>query len=142
MVGITIKVWRYNSKGELYSIQVSLTVNKNLQNDVKAIFNEIYESEEKFPIKSVGAYNFRKMAASSGLSHHSYGTAIDINPDENYMIKKDKTIVAGKLYQPGKNKYSMPADGCVVKAFKRHGWIWGGEWTSSKDYMHFSFLGN
>lgn len=142
MVGITIKVWKYNSKGELYSSQVSLTVNKNLQDDVKAIFNEIYESDEKFPIKSVGAYNFRKMAASSSLSHHSYGTAIDINPDENYMIKKDKTIVAGKLYEPGKNKYSLPADGSVVKAFKRHGWIWGGEWTSSKDYMHFSFLGN
>lgn len=141
MVGITVKVWKYNSKGELYSSKATITINKNLQADVQAIFNEIYESDEKFPIKSVGAYNFRKMAASSNLSHHSYGTAIDINPDENYMIKNDK-IIAGTLYEPGKNKYSMAADGSVVKAFKKHGWIWGGDWKSSKDYMHFSFLGN
>ncbi len=141
MVEITIKVWKYNAKGELYSSKATLTINKNLQADVQAIFNEIYESDEKFPIKSVGAYNFRKMAASSSLSHHSYGTAIDINPDENYMIKNDK-IIAGSLYEPGKNKYSMAADGSVVKAFKKHGWIWGGDWKSSKDYMHFSFLGN
>lgn len=141
MVTITIKVWKYDKNGELYSGKASLTINKNLQADVQAIFNEIYESDEKFPIKSVGAYNFRKMAASSSLSHHSYGTAIDINSDENYMIKNDK-IIAGTLYEPGKNKYSMAADGSVVKAFKKHGWIWGGDWKSSKDYMHFSFLGN
>ena len=143
MVTITIKVWKYDKNGELYSSKASLTINKNLQADVQAIFNEIYESDEKFPIKSVGGYNFRKMAASSSLSHHSYGTAIDINPDENYMIRvKDNKVIAGTLYEPGKNKYSMPADGSVVKAFKKHGWIWGGDWKSSKDYMHFSFLGN
>ncbi len=141
MVTITVKVWKYDKNGKLYSSKSSLTINKNLQDDVKAIFNEIYEHDEKFPIKSVGGYNFRKMAASSSLSHHSYGTAIDINPDENYMIKNDK-IIAGTLYEPGKNKYSMAADGSVVKAFKKHGWIWGGDWKSSKDYMHFSFLGN
>jgi|GEM_PF-2111805 len=141
MVTITVKVWDYDNKGSLYTRNASLTINKNLKNDVQAIFNEIYESGEKFPIKSVGGYNFRKMAAGSSLSHHSYGTAIDINPNENYMIKDNK-IISGKLYEPGKNKYSMPADGIVVMTFKKHGWIWGGDWKSSKDYMHFSFLGN
>jgi hypothetical protein len=30
----------------------------------------------------------------------------------------------------------------VVKAFKAIGWKWGGEWSSSKDYMHFSSNGH
>lgn len=77
---------------------------------------------------------------SSSRSHHSYGTAIDINWEENYMIKGEK-VIAGKLYKPEDNRYSMPSNGIVVTTFKEHGWVWGGDWKSSKDYMHFSFLG-
>jgi hypothetical protein len=31
---------------------------------------------------------------------------------------------------------------CIVKkAFAEIGWKWGGDWSSSKDYMHFSANG-
>jgi hypothetical protein len=29
----------------------------------------------------------------------------------------------------------------VVRAFARIGWGWGGDWTTIKDYMHFSATG-
>ena len=29
----------------------------------------------------------------------------------------------------------------VVEAFASHGWIWGGTWSSPKDYQHFSTSG-
>ena len=29
----------------------------------------------------------------------------------------------------------------VVRAFAEVGWEWGGDWTSSKDYQHFSLSG-
>jgi hypothetical protein len=29
----------------------------------------------------------------------------------------------------------------VVTAFAQIGWEWGGFWSSSKDYMHFSLTG-
>jgi len=30
----------------------------------------------------------------------------------------------------------------VVQAFSSRGWIWGGTWSSLKDYQHFSTTGN
>lgn len=56
------------------------------------------------------------------------------------MIKNGK-IIAGKEWDPQNNIYSIPQNGSVVKAFKDHGWGWGGEWNNSKDYMHFSYFG-
>jgi hypothetical protein len=32
----------------------------------------------------------------------------------------------------------VTADGPVVRAFARIGWVWGGTWTSGKDYQHFA----
>ena len=29
----------------------------------------------------------------------------------------------------------------VIRAFAAAGWKWGGRWTSSKDYQHFSTTG-
>ncbi len=78
------------------------------------------------------------------MSEHSYGTCIDINPDENYYVKPDGTPITGSFWKPGENIYSMPADGSVVSTFKRYGWKWGGDaWGAgySKDYMHMTYLG-
>ena len=142
IIRIKLKVWKYAKiRKKVYSGTVTLEVNKKLQYDVRRIFNTIYQSEERFPIKTIGAYNWRgKAGNSTSRSHHSYGTAIDINWEENYMVKAGK-IISGKLYDPGNNRYSMPAGGIIVATFKEHGWVWGGEWKSAKDYMHFSFLG-
>ena len=30
----------------------------------------------------------------------------------------------------------------VVAAFRAIGWGWGGDWTGTKDYMHFSASGH
>lgn len=117
----------------------SLTVHKAIAEDVKEIFAEIQASG--FKIKSVGAYSWRSMAAGSSRSHHSYGVAIDINPDENYMVKNGQ-VVAGSLWDPANNEYSISANGPVVRAFAGKGWAWGGSWKSSKDYMHFSLTGH
>lgn len=117
----------------------SITVHKAVAEDVKTIFKEIQVSG--FRIKSVGAYSWRSAAASTSRSHHSYGVAIDINPNENYMIKNGK-IVSGSFWKPGGNEFSITPNGPVVQAFARRGWKWGGNWKSSKDYMHFSLTGH
>jgi len=116
----------------------SATVHKSLAQDFVDIMNKIADSG--FPIKDVGCYNWRSAAGSSSRSHHSYGVACDLNVNENYMIKNGK-ILAGSYWKPGEDPYSFPADGVVVKTFASYGWGWGGSWTSSKDYMHFSFTG-
>jgi hypothetical protein len=133
---ISVKVWKL-SGGKKVKSTMQVTVNKELADDVKLIFNEIYKGKEKFPVKVMGGYQVR----ASKTSEHNYGTAIDINPTENYMKDGDK-ITSGEFWKPGKNKYSIKPDGDVVKAFEKHGWYWGGNgWGDRKDYMHFSYLG-
>ena len=143
MSSVTVPVWKVKSNGEKYSSTATLTVNSALTDEVLQIFTEIYNSPEQFPIKSVGGYCWRNTAGGS-VSEHSYGTCIDINPDENYYVKPDGTPITGSFWKPGENIYSMPADGSVVSTFKRYGWKWGGDaWGAgySKDYMHMTYLG-
>ena len=106
------------------------------------IFDEIFNDPSRFPIKSVGGYCWRTTAFGS-VSQHSYGTCIDINPDENYYCySEDGTGIVGQGWMPYENVYSITPDGAVVAAFAKYGWIWGGSWNGSvKDYMHFSYLG-
>jgi len=139
MVNITIPIWRIED-GKKTASKTTLSVNRVLADEVYQIFYEIYLGPEQFPIKSVGAYSWRSTATGT-RSQHSYGTAIDINPDENYCIYNSGKKI-GSFWRPGENVYSIKEDGDVVRAFKKYGWTWGAEWKSLKDYMHFSYLGN
>jgi len=136
MEDIECQVWQLEN-GIKKTATITLTVHKDVAEDVKKIFAEIYNGPEKFPIKSCYGFSYR------GTSQHSSGLAIDINPDENYFIGRDGKIKAGKLWQPGVNPYSITPDGDVVRAFKKYGWHWSPEmgWSSGADYMHFSLSG-
>lgn len=136
---ITIPVWHLAGDGSKVSATARLTVNAAIADEVLEIFTKIYNSPEQFPIKSVGGYNWRNTATGS-QSQHSYGTCIDINPNENYCIYRTGKKI-GSFWKPGQNPYSMPEDGVVIQTFKAYGWTWGGEWNSLQDYMHFSYLG-
>lgn len=135
---VQIRVWKLSSSGTKSTEILSLTVRKDLAEDVKKIFEEIYNGPEKFPIKAVEGQSSR-----GGKSEHNSGTAIDINPEENYFISSNGKIQAGKLWEPGENPYSISPDGDVVRAFKKYGWNWSPEmgWSNGKDYMHFSLNG-
>jgi hypothetical protein len=136
---VEVNVWLVDGKGNKYPGKRNLLVNKAIVPMVISIFEMIYQGEEKFPIKDVSCYAWR----SSTTSEHRFGIAIDINPVENYMIRSNGTIAAGVLWDPQKNSYSIPENGDVVNAFKKYGFSWGGNaWSSSKDYMHFSYLGH
>lgn len=139
MENITVPVWQL-SAGTKIPATITLTVHKDVAEDVKKIFAEIYNGKEKFPIKSCFGFSYR---GSSSTSQHNFGLAIDINPDENYFIGRDGVIKAGKLWKPGENPYSILPDGDVVRAFKKYGWHWSPDmnWSNGADYMHFSLSG-
>lgn len=80
---------------------------------------------------------------SSGVySDHNYGTAIDLNYNENYCVYKSGTTI-GSFYDPESSVYSFPPDGTVIQTFAKYGWLWGGNaWINgTRDHMHFSYLG-
>lgn len=138
MVTVSVDVWQLGANGSKTTGKRNITVHRAIADTVSAIFKEIYEGPEQFPIKDVGGYSWRP----SPTSEHRWGLAIDINATENYMIRKDGTIVAGSFWLPGENPFSIKPDGDVVRAFKKYGFTWGGDaWPMSNDYMHFSFLG-
>jgi len=127
----------------------TLKVHKALAGEFQAIFREIKSSGFRID-NSLYAYSWRGMAGnSSSRSHHSYGVAVDFNVAANPFIVNGRTL-AGVAWRPCSgagavspcNQLSITMDGPVVKAFERQGFVWGGKWFSSKDYMHFSYTGN
>jgi hypothetical protein len=65
-----------------------------------------------------GGYMFRLKRGGHDLSIHSWGAAIDLDPEGN----------------PFGGKVTMPQ--VVVDAFAKEGWVWGGPWHTH-DGMHF-----
>ncbi len=137
MVTVGFPVWRLDSNGQKYESTATVKVHEGISQMIVAIFTEIFNGDERFPIKNVGGYAWR-----GGTSEHNYGLAVDINYNENYMIK-DGEILSGSLWEPGENPYSIPEDGDVAAAFAKYGFTWGGTaWKSNNDYMHFSYQGH
>lgn len=144
MTRVTVPIWKL-SGGQKVSSKATLTIHKALAEDVVNIFTDIYNDPEQFPISSVGAYNWR---GDTSTSEHCSGTAIDINPNENYQVW-DGQAMTGSFWDPEASVYSIPEDGSVVKIFAKYGWTWGGDawaWGTNPnegyhDYMHFSYLG-
>lgn len=139
MVEIAVPVWRLQEDGTKTSGTAYLQVNSNLASIYEAVFEEIYNGDEQFPIKDVGCYSWR-------TGEHSQGTAVDINWEENMeaTINEDGTLTptTGSYWLPGEDPYSIPEGGDVYNAFINHGFLWGGNaWRSKRDYMHFSFFG-
>ena len=134
MVWVEVPVWNLKN-GKKVSSKARIQVLNLLADEVKEIFTEIYNGPEKFPIKSVGGYNWRPNGIES---LHSLGRAIDINPAENPQLSPDGVVLVGKKWEPYQNPYSITPEGDVVRAFTSRGWVWGANYTRP-DYMHFDF---
>ncbi|NLV85852.1 MAG: hypothetical protein GX025_01335 [Clostridiales bacterium] len=136
IVDISVPIWKLNtSTGQKTSSTAYLQVHRLVEKEVKAIFNEIYNSPERFPINAIGGARY------TDTMRHSWGCAIDINPNENYYLHYASGQKVGTLWEPGVNPFSITPNGSVVRAFARYGWGWGGSgWSTAVDYMHFSIL--
>lgn len=141
-----------------------LIVATDVAEDVLGIFADIHAAG--YPIQSMrlvhhfrgddgfsmaanntSAFNCRLVAGTTRLSQHALGRAIDINPVQNPYVNGGRTSPsAGVDYDEAAERRAQPggvivADDAVVTAFKARGWGWGGDWSSMKDYQHFSANG-
>jgi hypothetical protein len=93
------------------------------------------EQDLGYTINSIGGYNYRTISGSNTLSWHAGGVAIDINPGPNpYITRRNAQVVTDMPNQPNGNLMTALAE--------KYGLGWGGDWTSSKDAMHFSAARN
>ena len=141
----------------------TLVVHASVAATVGAVFGRLYDA--RFPIHrmepiaaysgdddasmaadNTSAFNCRA-AVSSGTQHwsmHAYGKAVDVNPVENpYLFNGGVLPPNGASYTDrGRSAPGMAKPGgTLVRAFAVYGWGWGGSWSSSKDYQHFSTNG-
>ena len=90
------------------------------------------------------AFNFRYIRSSHSLSKHSLGTAVDINPLYNPYVRRvgGRTVVDPPEAAPYVDRTrdfpcKIERDDPCCREFRRHGFTWGGDWKSLKDYQHF-----
>lgn len=138
-----------------------LIVNIRIAADVLEIMEDLYE--QKYPIEKMllideyggsdeasmednntSAFNYRLIAGTSKLSNHSMGLALDINPRYNpYVKERDGTSVISPVNgadfadRSREFPYKIAGGDLCLRLFLEHGFTWGGNWGSVKDYQHF-----
>jgi D-alanyl-D-alanine carboxypeptidase-like protein len=102
--------------------------------------------ERSLAADNTAAFNCRYVVGPGPRrwSAHAYGEAIDVNPVENPYLeggrvhpRAGRSYLRRSLVRPG---MATPG-GLLVRTFAAVGWKWGGRWTGSPDYQHFSATG-
>ena len=99
------------------------------------------DDERSMSANNCSAFNFRVIAGTDRLSQHALGLAVDINPVQNPWVKDGVVLPpAGRTYVDRSRDVPglIRRPGPVTAAFDAIGWVWGGDWTATKDYHHFA----
>lgn len=141
-----------------------LICNKAVAQDMAEIFYELYRNDYRLERvclidaydgddtasmadNNTSCFNYRVVDGTTNLSKHAYGLAIDVNPYYNpYVVFGRNSDGSDYISPPGSEIYadrskSFPykideTDLCY-RLFTEHGFTWGGNWNSTKDYQHF-----
>jgi hypothetical protein len=151
-----LKIKHYGFDDKIH--QGEMIAHKKVAAELLDIFKELFEA--KYPIEKIrlidyynaddkmsmadnntSAFCWRAATLSDKLSYHALGLAVDINPLYNPYAKGNIVEPMQGIAYLDRNKkikglINGPRD-AAVRAFKKRGWRWGGEWKSLKDYQHF-----
>ena len=155
-----VHIIHYDFDGNL--AEGELICHNFIAEDLLEIFYDLYASEyqiEKVTLienyngddtasmadNNTSCFNYRVVDGTKSLSKHALGLAIDINPLYNPYIRYDKkggqtvSPVEGEAYadRTVSFPYKIDPDDLCYRLFAEHGFTWGGNWNSSKDYQHF-----
>ena len=141
-----------------------LICNKRIAQDMVEIFHELYTSDYRLDsvylvdnyggddtasmcADNTSCFNYSVVEGSSSLSKHAYGLAIDINPFYNpYIVFGAGEGGSDYISPPGSEiyvdrsasfAYKIDDSDLCYRLFTSHGFKWGGDWNSCKDYQHF-----
>lgn len=157
-----LKILYYDFDGNVQ--EGELICNAFIAEDLKEIFYELYCNQ--YPIESIrliddyngddtasmeanntSCFNYRVVDGTTSLSKHALGCAIDINPFYNPYVVFDKTGNGQDYISPKGSEiyadrskdftYKIDEQDLCYRLFKEHGFTWGGNWNSCKDYQHF-----
>lgn len=160
-----LKLLHYNYDHEIQVGE--LIVNAKIAEDCREVFQELfreeYEIESMYLVdkfwtgdsvdsdtnsiehNNTSAFNYRIVPNTDRLSNHAAGFAIDVNPMQNPYVKYNSDGSFAKYYKDmekytdraQKKKHMISHNDVCFQIFEKHGFTWGGDWNSSKDYQHF-----
>ena len=162
---LTLSYWGFD--GQVH--RGPMVVNARVAKGIEWVFRRLFRA--RFPIEDMAlarpyrpklnpnpntrasitdGFNCRVVVTAAGpgaaFSMHSYGLAVDVNSLQNpYVTTGGRTgnRFARQYVDRSKHLPGMIREGdVVVRAFRRIGWQWGGNWPGDKDYMHFSANGH
>lgn len=153
-------VVHYGFDGEIHEGEI--IVNKAIAEDTLEIFKELfdikYEIEKIRLIDEYGAddersmednnsssFCYRTIAETTVLSNHALGLAIDINTLYNPYVytRKDGSLflqpenATDYVDREKENPHFIKNGDPCYNIFIAHGFTWGGDWNTKKDYQHF-----
>lgn len=155
-----VRVLHYDASGRIKVGE--LVCNQAISADLVSIFRALYDArypiermvliddygaddERSMAANNTSCFNFRTVSGTRTLSNHSRGMAVDVNPLYNPYVKRrgGKLIsvqpAASRRYADRSLSFPMRIDrnDLCYRLFIKHGFTWGGDWRSSKDYQHF-----
>jgi hypothetical protein len=103
------------------------------------------DDDRSMAADNTSGFNCRRVSGSSSWSEHAFGRAVDLNPLRNPYVTRGGRVSppAGRPYANRARRAAgmIHANDLVVRAFAAAGWRWGGYWSGSRDYQHFSSTG-
>jgi len=152
--------WDYDGKTH----QGEMVCNQLIANKLILIFQELYrqhypiqrmrladeydaDDEKQMSDNNTSCFCYRAVTGSGNLSYHARGLAIDINPLYNPYVRymkngqrKVQPLNAVPYCNRSKSfRYKINKGDLCYRLFIQHGFIWGGDWKSVKDYQHFEY---
>lgn len=116
---------------DLKTTVTRMSCHKDLAEDFTNVFNDLlkvygYEKLVELGIdKFGGCFNYRKMRGGSSWSKHSWGIAIDLDPERNKLKETSKTA-----------RFARPEYKPMIDIFYKHGFLSLGV-EKNYDWMHF-----
>ncbi len=108
-----------------------------------------YEADDQLSMRdnNTSCFNFRYVSGTRTVSKHGRGMAVDVNPLYNPCVrtrggKRGVEPAEGAPYADNRASrtdipYKIDHNDLCYKLFTQHGFRWGGDWKSDKDYQHF-----
>ncbi len=154
---VRVRHWGFDGRVHTGTVVVNEDAASDVVTAMRTLFAARFPIRRMRPIEAYGgsdwrsidddntsAFNCRNATGSGSWSEHAYGRAIDVNPIENPYVEPD-----GRIYHRGSRGYVSRAPrpgmavegGVLVRAFEAVGWGWGGRWSGTRDFQHFSASG-
>ena len=155
-----VRVLHVDAQGMVHKGE--LVCNKAIAQDLVDIFRQLYQA--RYPIEKIrliddyeaddeqsmsdnntSSFCYRTVSGTKKLSKHALGMAVDINTRYNPYVRKGadgRQLISpdnGRPYADRRKSYpyKIVKGDLLYRLFIQHGFQWGGNWRTMKDYQHF-----